>query len=342
LPNGEFGVSRLKTIGLGLFVRPLQINQFHQSTLLLVKEFGFWGAIAISEAVASGRKPDSLTLSNVSNSHSKPEAKRRGSLGLTRRGGRILRNAGYLLEEKTPKQFCSFMTITLPSLSETERETVGLEWSEMTRVLLQRVKRHLEAAGLPGEIFGCTEIQSKRFTETGELYLHLHWVFQGRMRGKTWAIRVEDVKEWWMEILGKKLGRTFLVSPRIEMVPVRKSVAGYIAKYVAKASSSVARAVEAGLSKCLPTSWYVCSQSLRKEIVRRTVSGFSFCDYLVSLCDSAVTEDFIWKKKIMIEFQDGNKICVGYAGKLTERAASLAREVHTHLSNLPECVRVAV
>jgi hypothetical protein len=340
-PNGEFGVSRLKEIGLGLLVRPLITNEFHQSTLRMVQQFGFWGAIALLEAQAIGRKPSSLNLSNVSNSHSSPEAKRRGSSGLTRHGGRILRNAGFLLEETVPKELCSFMTITLPSLSETERETVGHEWSEMTRVLLQRVRRHLLASGLPGEVFGCTEIQPKRLEETGGVYLHLHWVFQGRKKGETWAIRVEDVKVWWREILEGVIGRSLLVLPRVEMVPIRKSVAGYIAKYVAKAGGSVARAVEMGLSGQLPSSWYVCSMATRNLIKERTVQGFSLCDYLVSLCDSAIEGAFIWKKKIMIEFSDGNKICVGYAGKLTTEYAEMAREIHRYVRSLPDCASIA-
>lgn len=313
-PNGEFGVSRLKEMPSEPPRRDFLRGAFSLNVQRIVKTLGIEMAIFLMEEGLKA-KP-TLTSSNVANSHSSPESVRRGLRGLTRHGGRLLRNAAFLLEGDCERKLTSFLTVTIPPITVEESFVIGEAWADLTKVLHQRIRRHLAAAGLPGEIFGCTEIQGDRFDSSGIVALHLHWVFQGRHRGTTWAITPLEVSEWWRGQLENLLGRRLLYPPRVEMTPVQKSVQGYIAKYVSKGGLYIQTYIDQGHSRAIPSSWYLISEKMRNRIKQGTVQSYSLAENIVSLCDRAVDGVFVWMKKIGIQMADGYTLTVGYAGRL--------------------------
>lgn len=211
-----------------------------------------------------------IGLSNLPNSHTRV----RGLKGITSYGRKMVRNGAYLLEKRFGRKNLSFLTLTLPSLSEESWQSVCENWGEVVRVFSQWLNRRLERNGLPSFTVSCTELQEERSTRTGEPALHLHALFVGRTNSGKWALTPRDVRGAWQRAVAKWLSPadadvSFSSSERLESV--RKSASGYMGKYMSKGLSAVASVSSKTTEFTLPHTWYNLSAPLRKWVLSNVI-----------------------------------------------------------------------
>lgn len=324
--NGEFGVAALKSADLSCHQverqSPIEIEDW-QWAMNLVRVHGIEETLEFFTRLRQGdfsrTEPESaLGSSNLFNSHKR---EKRGTTGITAYGRKMVRNGGYRLEVETPKNRISFLTLTIPNVTIQESRNLGANWSEIIRVFNQRLKRHLQECGLPGEILGVTEIQMKRTLRDGVFGLHYHCVFVGRKPYQHWAISCEEVRLFWMEILTPYLDKSvesYDWSGCENLEVVKKSVAGYLGKYMSKGIQAMREPFVQEFRDVFPTAWWSCSTSLRKR-VHSNIHYLSegLCERLITLCSSQFADEvFLYKKPIVLEGDSGKQHVIGWTGQL--------------------------
>ena len=216
-----------------------------------------------------------MGLSVVSNSHnSAPQRKitRRGRRGITTYQKRLIKSAGVILESEASRQNLTFYTTTLPPLDLSDLEKITSNWAELVRRFVQELGRELKRRGLPGEVVGVTEVQEKRFDRTGQIYPHLHLVFQGRRhRLASWAITPAVATELWCHQVELLLGKSIYRKATTQVESVKKSLKKELGKYLSKGSKIVRQALENGKADSLPACWAICTLSLRRRVKRQIV-----------------------------------------------------------------------
>lgn len=261
---------------------------------------------------------ENLGLSLLANSHTKAK---RGSKGITPYAAKLVRNACVRLEKDFGKDRISFLTVTLPDLDKENLDGAIASWGEIVRKYHQWIRRTLIARGLPPHIVGVTEVQTERYHKYGFLGYHLHLAFVGRQAYRGWAIDKLEFREAWNRILKAHLPhpesvRYWNASARVERVEY--SLEGYLGKYLTKGSREVKTvALEHG-EEFLVSSWHTISKELRNKVLRERIRGNqAVFNFIAELCESALDEVFIYRRKIHIE--DGSiKIPWGWTGKLSK------------------------
>jgi hypothetical protein len=240
----------------------------------------------------------------------------------------MVRNAAWWLQDFCGRRSLSFLTATLPdeaiALMEA-RGTFSRDWSEIIRQFEQWVKRRLRTAGLLELIVGVTEVQEKRWQQSGKVGLHLHWVFQGRTNQKSnWAIRPEQFAEAWLRIVSNVLGEKIKSKSATRVEQVKKSVENYLAKYMSKGGKVIGDIIEAGKRDCLPTSWWNVTTVL-KNIIKRAIKALSDeakeCLYenIVDLKDQGIIQWFYVHEIEYVEpHGEIRKIPVSCSGKFSK------------------------
>jgi hypothetical protein len=291
-------------------------------------EFSIWTERATTKISLPPEQPDYLGLSLLDNSHRQalgladppPEKAQRGLKGISRLGARTVRNAAFLLQQKYGKENLTFLTCTLPPVSETAEYRAGAEWAEIVRIFNQGITRLLAAAGLPKTYVGCTEIQMKRYKRDGGLPLHLHIVFPGRHRFKGWAIGCEQFRAAWRNAVVARCpeygGASWGAS--IDAVKVEKDVEGYLGKYLTKGVASLNAILEddPGLAEFMPRAWWCCSLNLKRAIGKRITGGNGTARKLlqdIRAQDSRIS----FSRVIEIAGEDGTRYPVAIIGKLS-------------------------
>ncbi len=212
----------------------------------------------------------SLGLSMPVKTHKPPEAsetrERRGQ-AFTPHGRRSVRAAAYWLQQRWGRHNLSFLTTTIPSLPGYDVGTICTEWREVVRRYKQELERELARKGIPGEVLLVTEIQEKRWRETGVVAPHLHIVFRGRRSRKGgWAIAKERARELWENVLSAIVGYRIQAPASTRIERVKKSVECYLAKYMSKGGKVIDEIISNGLRCLLPTAWWGMTNSLRKKV----------------------------------------------------------------------------
>ena len=291
-------------------------------------EFSIWEEKKNIAVAPPPEQPDYLGLSLLPNSHRvaigmsppPPERAPRGQGGITRLGARTVRNAAFLLEQKYGTARLSFLTCTVPLVSETAEYNLGREWAEIVRIFIQKLTRLLKAAGLPPSYVGCTEIQEKRLVEHGGLPLHLHLVFPGRLPFKSWAIGPEQFASAWMSAVTCRCpefeGANFKAATRIETL--KKSAEGYLGKYMTKGAASLRGLLDSdpGIAEFLPASWWHCALILKRAIGARMSGGNRSAIRLIR--DVRANDSRVgFAAEVKVKLADGNEIPAAVVGKLT-------------------------
>lgn len=272
------------------------------------------------------KTPDYLGLSLLPNSHKvllglaepTPERGQRGLNGISSLGTKTVKNGCFLLERKHGRQVLSFLTCTIPGDACQSLEA-GREWAEIVRQFLQSLRRLLKAAGLPGSIVGVTEIQMKRYRERGGMPLHLHLVFQGRKPGGPWSISISQFDALWRRAVTNRvesLAATSFASA-CNVQRVKQSAEGYLGKYLSKGASALAAVLkdDPAIAEFLPRSWWFCSQSLKRAIVKATVAGSERAEQLYRQMNrEAAIFDFV--REVAVEMPDGATVAVAMVGRL--------------------------
>lgn len=256
-----------------------------------------------------------LTLSESINSHKRLK---RGTHGISSYGRKMVRSAGVELEKRFDKRNLTFATLTVPHQSVEAWQIITREWSEICRQIVQFVRRELERSGVPALIVHCTELQSSRLERYSLPGLHLHLVWPNSA-GKGWAVGADRLRQRWGDILNNSLPscyRCYTHQPRVELSRVRKSVAGYLSKYLSKGLSQSELASLQLLGYSIPASWWGCSLSL-KRIVKKSVKtlGNESGNAILTLIRNG-----IWKGKVKEHVIDymGNPTLVGFYGYLAD------------------------
>lgn len=283
----------------------------------------FWlMAVQVHGIVAALAAVAALGLSTLSNSQ-KTTKPRRGLNGITPHGKRLVKGTAAWLERERGRATLSFCTLTLPSeyaiapIGKHEGTKQG--WTELTRQYIQKIQYHLGKYGLPKDVVGVTEIQERRMERYGGMPLHLHIVFQGRKPKGAWAMTCEQLSELWRDtvenVMGIKEGTNWEAAVNVQRV--KKSVAGYLGKYLSKGTKVIEKVIQEEKQDLLPSTWYVCTSGLR-AIYKKNL-------YVLSGSTAGMGLDILtgvgrgligWSRDIVIKGADGYPWKAGWVGKL--------------------------
>ncbi len=220
----------------------------------------------------NGEAVMSLSLSAKAHNRVKGKSVRlRGVRPQTSYSKRMVRNCVYRLESLHGKHNLAFATYTLKDFDEMVVFHLLRNWGEITRQFKQKLERELVKAGIEPQIVYVTEIQMKRFRDTGIPYPHIHAVFQSRKnRYSEYAISTERNTELWSEVVSNVLGEPVEMPTAAEIKTIRKSAQGYISKYMSKGSDIVNETDNEHLKATLPKSWWGATLSLRHWVKANT------------------------------------------------------------------------
>lgn len=275
--------------------------------------------------------------SMVPNSHG--DRAKRGRVGISTHGKKLVRNAALRLEREVGKNQLTFLTLTIPGIQQEGALNICRNWAEIVRVFQQRLKRMLQAKDLPGEMVGVTEVQEKRFKITNVPALHLHILFQGRHPYKAWALTPTEIRAAWKDVISPYLPLTngeFYWQAMENVQRVKHSAAGYLGKYMSKGVEVVNALYEVIPDIVLPSCWYLCSNTLRRK-VRARITYFTsktFSPFETMLTSECISESILWLRPIDLDIGDGRVIRVGYIGRMSyslldDIRNTLGKDAHT-------------
>lgn len=211
-----------------------------------------------------------------------PIRKNRGSKGINSGQRDILCWGAATLERVYGRANLSFLTLTLPPLTPPDLDSVRQNWADIVHRVLLRIKEKLNEQGITTSVAGCVELQLERYHDTGFLYPHLHLVFRGRRDSHTgWGIKPHQFRLIWRRCVSKFLsqkGHDWRASENVQQV--RKSVAGYLAKYVSKCASKSEPGI---LDTWHPRDWIILSRQVRRLYQRMCHVGTELGTHLDSV-----------------------------------------------------------
>jgi hypothetical protein len=180
----------------------------------------------------------------------------------------MIRSGAAILEQAHGKENLSFITVTLPGLNFSDLNYANSNFSELARRFCEEISRQLKRHGLSTDYVCVTEIQEKRWSNRGEIALHMHLLCQGRTHYKQqWKIRPEAVRKIWERVLGNLLCRPMECPAATRIEAIRKSAKRYLGKYMSKGGKVLREVQQAGLEECLPPSWVRMSKELRNQVL---------------------------------------------------------------------------
>jgi hypothetical protein len=176
-----------------------------------------------------------------------------------------------LLEQR--KWACVFLTWTLPEVViryMADHPPLRSSWNDVFR---RELRRHLRAVGLPGELVGVVEIQPERLQKRGEFAPHWHFLFENRCRpNESWRLGPEDFDRILQACIKRVTSLHIDVPAASRVESIRKSVGGYMARYVKKGlSPKAALALESAELGLVPTQWWILTDDLRAEVLSRVL-----------------------------------------------------------------------
>jgi len=282
-------------------------------------------AIGASDYADLIEKPlASMDLSNLSNSEKIPESKpraKRGLKGITGYGRILVKDAAHWLQEEYGKSRLAFWTVTIPPDCLTE-ELIS-QWSGVVDLLRRKLTYHLEKHDLPNFIVGVTEVQPGRWERDGGIPpLHLHILFVAGHKPFVPLLSKGLLAKIWGATLENFSGKTPNLDTLSNVSFIRKDAVGYLGKYMSKGGSSTS----ALPARLVPSSWYFCSQLLRR-VVKALITKYSG-EWVNDLYEyfRVSTQMFNFTKAVEIEFGDGHKIKVGWYGDLKRDSFDTAWE----------------
>jgi hypothetical protein len=261
-----------------------------------------------------------MGLSKASNLHTPPHPRRHGLHGISRYGKKMVKAAATLLQEKYGRGRLSFLTATLPHISESELETIVESWGALVNRLIQWIARRLERAGLPSVVISVTEFQSKRISRGDPAGHHIHLVFCGKKTYGTWVIDKTDVRNFWQAEIARRLGRGFETGASTRIERIRKSAAGYLGKYMSKGDAAVGEMVKRGWEWAIPRQWWnrtkACLALVRSHVAKgKAVGEYLHC--LMQAKDNGLEGmEALEYVPIVRETDIGLLVC-GYAGTIS-------------------------
>lgn len=266
-PNGEFGLGRLNREQKTAADRRFDRGQVADCTVQQQAHR--------HEAITGEVYHDSTDLQAVpvklgkSANLSQPRP-RYGRKGITSYGRRMVRNAAWCLARaKSRASKLQMGTITIPSLPESQMKEICVNWAYLHKRFFERCKRRYAGLGFDWDYVAVTEVQPKRWELRREVGLHIHFLFVSYWdkQGNQWALPDSWVRNTWRRLLSNLLGGdTDLPTPNYRRESIRKSAAGYMAKYLSKGGNQVEEVIAEMGEEWLPTRWWSASMALRKTV----------------------------------------------------------------------------
>jgi hypothetical protein len=232
----------------------------------------------------------------------------------------MVRNGAFVLQDKFGRRRLSFLTLTLPTMSDEQIREACQEWSEILRIFLQWVVRRLKAANLPTFYVSVTEVQEKRSQREKRPVLHLHMVFVGRGSGGSWCLSPQAVRQAWQRAVEARLTSytgqlDFSSVENIQMV--RESAEAYLGKYMSKGTELIASWRSMFEHFPIPHTWWNCSSTMRHVIARLTYVMPSWICSLLMNCGMEMRRGLETQFKVFlfsVESKFGLELILGGGG----------------------------
>lgn len=260
-----------------------------------------------------GAAPLDLTERTNSRDSQKPRLPR-GLNGMTSYARRLVTNCVAYMEERYGKDQLTFLTLTLPRVTDEELAAIQDNWADILHRTTELLSEALKRKGLPGEIVGAVEIQPQRFERTGQEVPHLHLVFVGRHRKKTWALTPKMIRNIWSKQCQKRIERQLNWNAAVDVRRVVKSAGRYLAKYLSKGSTTGTSDPCTGEVKSFVASWYVASLSLRRRFKKSINVLGNSAQVLELLIKESPESVQVYHKYICLS--DGTNLWVAMTGVL--------------------------
>ncbi len=275
-PNGEFGVGFVPHRGISAnerrYERDCRDAENNATIELDVQISPSGDVIHYGRKIIPGQPSPKLGIG----AKSSQRPNRYGKKGITSYGRKMLRNAGHLIDKACEGRYNRLPqmgTLTIPSYSEPTMRRIAANWGDIVRKFFQECKRRYAKFRYRFDYASCTEIQPKRWAESREVGLHIHFLFVAIRLGKSsWVLPDSFVREVWGRILGHYLGDGDTPQlPNYRRDTVRKSSAAYLAKYASKGCDITKEVLEEKGEESLPRQWWSVSSRLRAGIRRHTI-----------------------------------------------------------------------
>ena len=279
-----------------------------------------------------------LDLTSSRNSHkTQNRPKTYGRKGITGYGGKMVRNAGYLLQNRYGRARLSFLTLTLPVVSEHEFELISGAWSEILRQLVQWLTRRLGREGLPKQVVLVTEFQTRRLRDGVPGCLHVHGVFVGAHRPYDWRIGPLEIRDWWCKRLSAVAGRRVFSPSCCDLKKVEKDAGNYLGKYMSKGAGDIeAFRCRYGWGS-VPRQWWNMSGAMRGAVRGACLRSGAIMDVLDSLVAMYIRGDdgtsFKFVRSIEVRATEFQSFVVGFWGRLRGDAVDELRALASMLKS---------
>ena len=254
-----------------------------------------------------------------------PTRKRKGLSGMSRQAGNKIKASAAVMERNYGRECLTFATFTVPpealvSDQEGINAVNGETWGPLINRFNTALRRELERQGIEPCYVYCSEVQEGRFKRTGEVALHAHYLIRSRhhKRGR-WLTGATRLRELWGNAIAATTGRPLQRLPVVDVQAVKKSVVGYLGKYLSKGGEVVKAVIEGGQEDCLPSHWWGSTRGLKAEVVRQTIrDGKDLSDWLWELCWDNQPEHFRYCFPVMIDDGNGGKLHLGFTFELNK------------------------
>lgn len=245
---------------------------------------------------------------------SQNERKPHGVKGLAKRAKKVIESACCCLENKYGKNRLGFGTLTLPELSDGRMAWLSQEIGVLVKRFFEWYKRECERIGSPTEVIYVIELHPQRSMRQRQYIPHIHFVYVCRnaqqaikWRERKFYITADKFRKAWRRIIINSLARykekykdyslvCWKQGMEVDTQVIRKSAAGYLAKYMSKGGKfliklqeKVIKKTENGIEFALPKQWWGYSKGMKKCV------------------DESITELPIWLRDLALRLLEGYK-----------------------------------
>lgn len=263
--------------------------------------------------------------SNARNYHTLPEPNDcphysvpRGSKGMTKYGRNVVESACKLLEWKYGKKNLSFVTLTLPNITDDECWAIAANWNNIVRVFFQRLRRAARRKGREFHYVGVTEYQPKRTRREAIPALHLHFVMHGRVGG-SYIFSPKQFRYHWRNALRSYVSGSKFWDACENVQQVKASAGSYLGKYLSKGVSEDSDIRRTRPLAPLPSAWYSISRVLLRSVKGAVIDSPDILGWLAEVGKSQESSGFFMSWfEVMLDFGDGWGL-KGFAGSLAPK-----------------------